>query len=177
MSKKRPKRIFRERRRPEPESPESKAFRRHMEGEEPLRWLRDFAAAAAAGGSDAEFVRRVEQHATLHPDRPNEEALSRCACPLGKVRFGDIEVYVVGPLGTCDDNTEFDRAVCAAGLKRFVRRSMDSDRIGRSSSVPPEAAAFAAPGDWLIVMEVSPGVHCKGSVRIGWSREPSEAAR
>jgi hypothetical protein len=157
----------RERRSQQGESPHSVAFRQWME--------RDRA--------DEDFDRRIEQHAEDHPDEPNFAALEACARCLGVIRVGGVPVFAVEPIGPCEDQMEFDRAVCAAGLKRFIRRPMASDYPREGHAINPRTGrrdpTIPVPdvdlGDWLIVLELAEGVRCKPSIRIAWLKEPREA--
>jgi hypothetical protein len=157
----------RERKRRCVDSPEAAIFRQWMD--------RD--------AVDEDFDRLVEQHAEDRPDEPDFAALEACSRYLGKVRVGGVTVAVVEPIGPCEDQMVFDKAVCAAGLKRFIRRPMESDYPGHGTPINPRTGesdpSIPIPdidlGDWLIVLEAAKGIRFKRSLRIGWLKEPCEA--
>jgi hypothetical protein len=138
------------------ESAESKVFREFM----------------ARDAVDESFVAAVEEHADRRPDTPDFEALQACCRYVGMVSVGRARVHVVEPLRPYEDNMDFDREVCKAGLKRFVRRPMESDYPGHGTPLNPEVPPPDVDwGEWLIVLEMSEGFRTKSGIRIGWLRE------
>jgi hypothetical protein len=127
--------------------------------------------------TDEEFDWIIAQHAETRPDDPDYEALDACCRPLALIRVGDVPVPVVEPLAPCEDNMDFDRAVCAAGVKRFVRRSMPSDAPGSGRPLDPTIPVPQVnPGDWLIVLEIQEGLRVKQTIRVAWLKDPHEEA-
>lgn len=55
---------------------------------------------------------------------------------------------------------DFDRRVCAAGVKRFVRPLLPSDEEAR----PPGVPGFDS--DWILVAECEPGVRERRGVSV-----------
>jgi hypothetical protein len=68
------------------------------------------------------------------------------------------------------DHADFDKALRAAGLKRFVRRSMPSDRPGSGTPLDPAGwpdwVAECDLGDWVMVAEIEEGVRVSCPVEI-----------
>jgi hypothetical protein len=139
----------------------------------PLGTFRSFIPQDQTAG---ELEAIVERHAREHPDEPDPHALvSSCRC-LARILIGQVEVIAVEPWAACDDHMEFDRQVCQAGLKRFIRRVMKSDLPGEGEPVPLDRKIpilDIKPGDWLIVFEITEKVRVKRSVRIAWLRGPA----
>lgn len=79
------------------------------------------------------------------------------------------EVVLVHPLRDYDSHMEFDRAVCAAGLKTFIRASMESDYPGFGTAVdiktmkpdPSIAIPKIELGDFVLVSEASTGIRTR----------------
>jgi hypothetical protein len=157
----------RARRSQQAESPEGAVFRQWMDRDQ----------------ADEDFDRRIERHARDRPDEPDFAALEVCARCLGVIRVGGVPVFAVEPIGLCEDQMEFDKAVCAAGLRRFIRRPMESDYPGHGTPINPRTGesdpSIPIPdidlGDWLIVLEAAKGLRFKRSLRIAWLKEPRQA--
>jgi hypothetical protein len=61
---------------------------------------------------------------------------------------------LVEPIAACADHADFDRELCAAGIKRFVRQRMESDW-------PSEVTDGQALPGHLLVTEKTPGVRTR----------------
>ncbi|MGP0069671.1 MAG: hypothetical protein ACLQGP_39475, partial [Isosphaeraceae bacterium] len=68
-------------------------------------------------------------------------------------------LIVIEPKGEWPDHMKLDSAVCAAGLKRFVRPVLASDLGG--------VEAFGA--DHMAVMEVTKGVRARRPLMVTWN--------
>jgi hypothetical protein len=86
----------------------------------------------------------------------DREELSRLFTPEARITIQGALYVVIAPRRTYDDHTEFDAAVCKAGLKYFVRRAMDSDQLGISG---------IEMGPYILVREVEPGARTRQPVR------------
>jgi hypothetical protein len=64
-------------------------------------------------------------------------ALAAISDLLGLVDLDGEPLPLVEPLRPYDDHTDFDRAVCKAGIKAFVRRTMESDQPGHGTPLDP----------------------------------------
>jgi hypothetical protein len=131
----------RKRERREAESPESREFREHMRGEELDEML------AAAG---------------IDPATLDWDALVAVSHLVGVLPIDGENLLVIRPKRSHAEHEDFDRVICRAGLKRFVRRPMDSDRPGHGTPIDP---AMPVPdvdfGDYVVVEEVTRGVRLR----------------
>lgn len=93
------------------------------------------------------------------------DAFSECG---GFVRMGEELVVVVRPRGTCRNHMAFDRRVCAAGLRRFVRRVLPDD----TPADAPADCRFRT--DWLLVTEAASGVRTRMEVECHWPTDEEE---
>jgi hypothetical protein len=69
--------------------------------------------------------------------------------------YADVDgelVPVVCPSGDHVDSTEFDRLLCLAGCKRFVRRAQTRER---PHPLPPMSV------EYVLVIEIEPGVRIR----------------
>jgi hypothetical protein len=140
------------------ESAESKAFREAMAT---MTW-------------DEALDELVKKHADARPNTPDGAALLACCRYVGMVGMGRVKVHVVEPLRPCDDHMDFDREVCKAGLKRFIRKRMESDGPEDSALIDPGIALFGVDlGEWVLVLEASEGLRFRSGIDIEWLREPA----
>src|SRR4051812_19498776 len=89
-------------------------------------------------------------------------ALTRIATPGGTSSGAYGRVPIVVPRGDVADHMQFDRAVCAAGLKKFLRPVTPSDqpdpaRALRGGETPPPQFL----GSHVLVEELSPGLRTR----------------
>jgi hypothetical protein len=83
------------------------------------------------------------------------DALSECG---GFVAAGGTLVPLLRPKDPGLDQMEFDRRVCAAGVKAFVRVRLADD-------FPP---GVEPPGEYTLVRECAPGVRLRCDVAVCW---------
>jgi hypothetical protein len=135
------------------ERPESAAFRRHLYDEE-----------------RAAIVAELLGMERLDLDRLHELSYLREFAPVVGVVHAVIE-----PRVAYADHSDFDREVCLAGLKRFVRPIMPSDRRN-DLAIDPDSGEWDTSGDdpailgsaGVLVREVQPGFRIrKGLVYTG----------
>jgi hypothetical protein len=86
----------------------------------------------------------------------DREELSRLFTLEASMTIQGALYMVIAPQRAYDDHTEFDAAVCQAGLKCFVRKAMDSDQLG----IPGIEM-----GPYILVREFEPGVRTRQPVR------------
>jgi hypothetical protein len=123
---------------------------------------------------DENFDRMIQQHARDRPDCPHQTALEACCRLVGKIDVAGVWVPIVAPLNPDQHQMDFDRIVCAAGFKRFVRRTLTSDQAAPGTAINPQTMerdpAIAIPeidlGDWLIVLEMQEGLRLKTAIRV-----------
>lgn len=73
---------------------------------------------------------------------------------------GDEPIQLVNPSEqptTLDELTEFDRNICAAGLKSFVRRRFDFEEFMKAPDSPAEVGL----PDFVLVEEITPGLRTR----------------
>jgi hypothetical protein len=83
-------------------------------------------------------------------------------------------IPVIEPLRAYDDHMEFDRAICAAGVKRFMRRTMPSDQPGYGTPLNPQTMepdpTIPVPDfqldEFLVVWELSRDIRARRGVTI-----------
>jgi hypothetical protein len=121
--------------------------------------------------------RRRKKSRTIPWDRIGGTALNAVALfRTAPVLIDGERLFVLMPKGDWRsgrfDHMEFDQAVCAAGLKAFVRPVMPSDQpnpLRRVSGplIPLDDMRIKA--GWLRVTELSPGVRMREEVTIAWN--------
>ncbi len=116
------------------------------------RQKRERKAAPVRGQSDHAAQFRLAMHDVLAEDK---HALDSVCRKVAVMEVDGEQVTWIEPLRKYDDCMEFDRAVCAAGLKRYARRGMPSDVPDRPDLKIPEM---------LIVEEIKPGIRGKCQV-------------
>ncbi len=98
--------------------------------------------------------------------RATVRALSRISDFGGVALVDGVEVPIVLPLAEWDDPGEFDRAVCAAGLKTFLRPLTAADQPDPSRRIRggpgDELPRFA--GTHILVRELAPGIRTRTGV-------------
>jgi hypothetical protein len=127
------------------ESAESQAFREHMASED-----------------DIEARDRTVRAAGFDPNDIDFAALGRISQCEGLVKGPDGPALLVSPHEPPQDSSGFDRAICAAGIKRFVRRCVASDKPGIGKPLIPSTPIPNIPlPEFLFVEEVTRGVRVK----------------
>jgi hypothetical protein len=127
-----------------PETPESKAFRREME--HATRRERD--ARLLAEAATHWLTRGVYIQKDGDPDKIAE------LCSYGGCWIeGALVALMIRPNINVQHYAEFDRALCAAGLKAFVRPCHPTD----------DAVGAKA----MLVQEIEPGVRARRMIRFG----------
>jgi hypothetical protein len=91
-------------------------------------------------------------------------AFLRIARPGGVANIEGERVPVVLPLEDLEDHTEFDRQICAAGLKRFLRPLAPSDQPDPAGVYGPEAPRFT--GSHILVHELTEGVRGRAGIQL-----------
>ena len=87
---------------------------------------------------------------------------------------GEEVLPLVVPRRPPADHRDFDRAVCATGLKVYFRRTMPSDHPGQGIPLDPTTGrpdpTFPVPpdrlGPFLCIVEITPGVRCRRDAEI-----------
>jgi hypothetical protein len=143
MSKrKRPKRLFRQRR---GESAESAQFRLEMRR-----------------ADDAEYD-KLWRTVGVDPDAANLDELFRLSECCGIFPLLDLPgqplTALIRPRRDYGDYSEFDRAIVAAGLPRFVRPWMDSDVP--SGDLPADLIAEFQQAEFIVVLALGPGIRVR----------------
>jgi hypothetical protein len=135
------------------ESPESRIFREYLRREESAEMPTDVAGAIRAAGYD--------------PDELDIPALARISRLAGVVQSGGEILLVIEPARPFDDHMEFDRVICAAGVKAFVRRTMESDQPGSGTPLDPSVPVpdYRFP-EHLVVREATPGMRHKSGIEL-----------
>jgi hypothetical protein len=88
------------------------------------------------------------------------EAFERLVRPLGSCLIEGREEFVIEPVNPPPDHMEFDRQVCAFGLKSFLRPVMPSDFPKEwPANWPPRSSAEKC--NHVLVTEASPGVRTR----------------
>jgi hypothetical protein len=155
----------RKRERKQAESRESRAFREAMDAEiasDPLQGL-GFDPAAV----DWDTLMRIAKYVgTVLVDRKRAGAdvLDSVGRPSGKLP-------VIEPTGTHATHEEFDRMVCATGVRKFVRPIMDNEW-----QLTPDIPIFGMP-DHVLVIELSRGVRRRCGFNLHWSEAPGPPVR
>jgi hypothetical protein len=143
------------------ETPESVTFRRHLLSEELLEWL-----GWEGGGRDW-------------------RAICQISALMGVATIEGEKYPVVEPLRRYEDHAEFDRALCQAGVKAFVRRTMDSDQPGPgppinpetgepNPSIPPPNVRFPS---HVLVQEAGEGIRLRSGVDLEQGEDVTVGAR
>jgi hypothetical protein len=101
----------------------------------PKRLFREPRPAADMPGLDTEIMERISRWG-------------------GDYLVDGARLPLVLPLADITDHSEFDRQVCGAGLKRFVRPFQASDH------------PVGLPGAHILVQELAPGIRRRAGVRI-----------
>jgi hypothetical protein len=69
-------------------------------------------------------------------------------CRVGSVRLNGVPIPLIEPARWFDSHMQFDRAVCASGLKEFCRRPFPREDIGPV-------------GDGVLVREIQVGIRLR----------------
>jgi hypothetical protein len=117
------------------ESPESTVFREHMKCEQ-------LGEALEVMGID--------------PSHLDWGSLTAISSLVGMLAFEGGYVPMLRPKRRHAVHEDFDRMICAAGIKKFVRPAMDSDRPGRGTAFNPQTGK---PDPMVPVPEVIVGSH------------------
>jgi hypothetical protein len=147
----------RKRERKQAESRESRAFREAMDAEiagDPLQGL-GFDPAAV----DWDMLIRIANcvgAVTVDRTRRETRVLDEIGRPSDRLP-------VLEPTGTPATHEEFDRMVCQAGLRKYVRPVMDDDW-----QLTPEIPIFGMP-DHVLVVELSRGVRHRCGFHLHWN--------
>jgi hypothetical protein len=146
----RPKPLFRQRRPAQCrlESVESVAFRRLM-----------YAENAAEVRREHEHGResfRIISSAGFDPWALDMDALMACSRLEGTVDVAGEVLLMIVPSDLRMDHMTLDRAICEAGVTRFVRRTMPSDRPFPDVSI----------GEFVLVQELSKGLRHRVPIAI-----------
>jgi hypothetical protein len=110
-----------------------------------------------------------------HP-RPDYdvEALALIACCKGTISLDGEALPLIHPLGLWLDITDFDRQVCAARLKVFIRPVApsdlpDPDRIVRGDPAIVEAMKKDwSPDKYVLVREAAPGIRSRLGISVAF---------
>lgn len=130
------------------ESVESVAFRRALYAEHAAELRREHEHDLKA----FELIRS----AGLDPDVLDMTALIAVSRLEGTVSLNDETLLVIVPSDPCMDHMAFDRTICGAGLTRYVRHALPSDR-------PFPDADF---GEFILVEQLSKGLRHRVPVTI-----------
>ena len=96
------------------------------------------------------FVEETDRELGFPPGFPDRDALNKISWHCFDVFWGGVKYPAISPKVDWQDPSEFDAAVCAAGLKQFVRRILDSDM------------PFPMPGrNAILVREMTPGIRSR----------------
>jgi hypothetical protein len=167
--KTRPRSPFR-RRRPAScrlESVDSVRFRRAMDEENAAEARRKHARDTRCYG--------LIRSAGLDPMSLDIDALIAISRVEGVVAFDDGALLVIVPVGAHDDHSEFDRAICRAGVREFVRRTMPSDRPGIGIPLDPSVPVPDVDlGDFVVVREMTEGVRTRFPISVEWGERVAE---
>jgi hypothetical protein len=104
------------------------------------------------------------QSAGYDPDALDLDALNAVSVIAGLVKAGSDVLLLVVPVRDCDAD-EFDRILCAAGVKRFLRPALPGDPGAPAPDLPPP--------DKFLVEEVAPGVRTRRPARPRGERPSS----
>ncbi len=102
----------------------------------------------------------------------DRKALDRIALCGAAVEMDGRLILTIRPKADCStadfDQMEFDRTVCAAGLKRFIRPCMPSDQPDPTQQIsgPPMAGNMGFEAGWVLVEEQSPGIRFRRGVDL-----------
>jgi hypothetical protein len=121
------------------------------------------AASGASAGRTPEFERekgkgrksRVKRERRRGEESPESRQFRRLIAEepayrvRGSMRWDGVELPLVEPVGWFADHLEFDRLVCASGLKEFARRPF------------PGESPDAGEEDGLLVRELDPGARLR----------------
>jgi hypothetical protein len=117
------------------ESPESTAFREHMKCEQL--------------GEALEMM-------AIDPNDLDWRSLTAISSLVGMLAFEGGYLPMLRPKRGYAVHEDFDRVICAAGIKKFVRPAMDSDRLGHETAFDPQTGK---PDPTIPVPEVIVGSH------------------
>jgi hypothetical protein len=98
-----------------------------------------------------EKMRQVPKRLRPRPPDLNQAAAERVARFLTTIFVEDVEAPLVEPVGAWVDHAGFDRTLCRAGVKRFVRKRRLDDW--------PEGLPMI--GGHVLVVELSPGIRSR----------------
>jgi hypothetical protein len=90
----------------------------------------------------------------INPDSLDGKALNQISELVDWVFIFGMSLPIVEPLRCVEDHMEFDRQICAAGLKRFVRRILPSD-------LPAIAPGVDDHVSHVLVAEHTPGLRSR----------------
>jgi hypothetical protein len=163
-----PKPLFKQRR-PASATLESMAsvrFRQAMYAENAAEIRRDCA-------HDLEAFALIRS-AGFNPHSLDMDGLIGCSRLEGIVDVAGEVLLMVNPAGPCMDHMAFDRTVCEAGVTRYVRRTMPSDRPGQGTPIDPRTGrpdrTIPIPnvdfGEFVLVQELSKGLRHRVPVVI-----------
>jgi hypothetical protein len=128
------------------ESAESRAFRHHMAVEE---------------------VDGLIRSAGFDPATLDIGALRSVSGLAGGIAVGDEVLLFLVPTRDFDAHEDFDRVVCRAGIKRFVRATMESDHPAPGTLLDCGLAVFGSPfGEYVVIRELSDGVRSRRGIEI-----------
>jgi hypothetical protein len=115
-------------------------------------------------------VRKLLAPEREFPDAWNIEYLSKisklvCMVPMAEKDLPN-EIPLLEPLQEISDHMEFDRSVCAAGIKAFMRKTMLSDYPNCETFIDPETKETVKVSDmdlgtYMVVFELSKGIRGK----------------
>jgi hypothetical protein len=122
--------------------------------------------AARPGLDERVELTILARHAADQSPPPTEDvdgqALDRISTFGGIMRVEDEDLPIVLPRAEGDDHAEFDRRVCAAGLKAFVRPAWESDRARiRELADHLDEPAMRTHPSHVLIRELSPGVRTR----------------
>jgi hypothetical protein len=107
---------------------------------------------------DSRQRRRERRRGGRPPEGLDLTALDGIARFAGWILIQKRRVPFVKPIDAAQDQMDFDRTLCAAGVTEFVRAAMPGE-------VPDELAPLAE-GELLLVQEAMPGLRLKVAISV-----------
>lgn len=141
------------------ESVDSVAFRKAMYDE--------IAAEARRAHVRGEECHRLIRSAGIDPQSLDGVALEAISRLVGVIDSEAERILIISPTREWDDHSEFDQAICAAGLKVFIRPTMPSDHPGHGVPLDPAVPIPAIDlGDVIVVRELKKGLRVRQPITI-----------
>ena len=126
-----------------------------------------------------EVIKMIES-AGIDPHTLDPDALIAVSRLEGILPIAGETLLIINPNQSCMDHMDFDRAICQAGIKQFVRRRLLSDRPGQGTAINPRTGkpdpTISVPdvdfGTHVVVRELANGIRTRYSIGLVISDSP-----